>query len=334
MTKLQEERRERAKGRAERLAALADHQAEQAMSEVKHIPPGQPILVGHHSEKRHRKMLDRRNRLMDKSLETSRKAERAESAAHYAGTAVLGRDPEAVEELTRQIEAAELERERIKAINKAFRRGAKKGGKDGGFEEVKAWFETDEARALDVAELTALLREGRRTLELTPYEDVPFPGYRLTNLGANIRRIAARIEELRAKREREAVVLEEKWGTYEEDPEADRLRITFSRRLTREEFQSVRQDGFRWSGQLKAFQRHLNDSGRWAAQRVVGRLAGVRLVFADGDVSTAFGDGDDDAVAALTAAFEEIGKLTCSGEIERYNLLKRFEAGRKEGGAA
>ncbi|HAO14890.1 MAG TPA: hypothetical protein DDE71_04930, partial [Tenacibaculum sp.] len=39
------------------------------------IPFGQPILVGHHSEKRHRRTIEKAHRAMDKCLEESKKAE-------------------------------------------------------------------------------------------------------------------------------------------------------------------------------------------------------------------------------------------------------------------
>lgn len=44
---------------------------------------GQPILVGHHSEGRHRKDLDRSWSAMGKSVEYSNKAEAHESKAEY-----------------------------------------------------------------------------------------------------------------------------------------------------------------------------------------------------------------------------------------------------------
>lgn len=44
---------------------------------------GEPIKVGHHSEKRHRALIERNNNRMDKCLEFSRKAEAAAHKAEY-----------------------------------------------------------------------------------------------------------------------------------------------------------------------------------------------------------------------------------------------------------
>jgi len=57
------ERKEARIERYEELAENAEQKSEQMHQEsrdmVKHIPMGQPILVGHHSEKGHRRLLDR-----------------------------------------------------------------------------------------------------------------------------------------------------------------------------------------------------------------------------------------------------------------------------------
>ncbi len=58
-----EERRESRIERLENRVAAAQTESnaayEAAHSIMKHIPPGQPILVGHHSERHHRRDLDR-----------------------------------------------------------------------------------------------------------------------------------------------------------------------------------------------------------------------------------------------------------------------------------
>ncbi len=50
---------------------------------TKNIPLGQPILVGHHSEKRHRRDLDKSWNAMGKSVEFSNKADAYSSKATY-----------------------------------------------------------------------------------------------------------------------------------------------------------------------------------------------------------------------------------------------------------
>ena len=57
---------------------------EHSNSIVKCIPMGQPILVGHHSEKRHRRDLDKSWNAMGKSVQESEKAEYYRTARKIA----------------------------------------------------------------------------------------------------------------------------------------------------------------------------------------------------------------------------------------------------------
>lgn len=50
---------------------------------ISRIPMGQPILVGHHSERRHRKDLDKSWNAMGKCVELSKKSEEYENKAAY-----------------------------------------------------------------------------------------------------------------------------------------------------------------------------------------------------------------------------------------------------------
>ncbi|ONH58356.1 hypothetical protein CcI49_23155 [Frankia sp. CcI49] len=82
------ERAERADSRAGRFAGYAQNAAKRSAAaeagarEIqKHIPFGQPVLVGHHSEAGHRRVLARIDRGWDKAVEEGRKAN------HWAGRA-------------------------------------------------------------------------------------------------------------------------------------------------------------------------------------------------------------------------------------------------------
>lgn len=81
---------ERAKQKAERYeeyAAKAETKSDQywrASNEGREfLSLAEPIKVGHHSEKRHRALIERNHNRMDKSVEFSKKAEEHESKAEY-----------------------------------------------------------------------------------------------------------------------------------------------------------------------------------------------------------------------------------------------------------
>lgn len=86
-----EDRRERSALRAERLSERADKKTEEAESAARtahrigdNIPMGQPILVGHHSERHHRRDVARMHSSMDKAGAAYADAERLKAAASAA----------------------------------------------------------------------------------------------------------------------------------------------------------------------------------------------------------------------------------------------------------
>jgi hypothetical protein len=116
-----ERRIERYRRRAERLTAQGLARLCQADAVANRIPMGQPVLVGHHSERRHRRDLEKIRASTVKGFgalaeakEWERRAEAAESS-----TAVSSDDPTAVEKLRQKLAALESRRDDVKAAYKA-----------------------------------------------------------------------------------------------------------------------------------------------------------------------------------------------------------------------
>lgn len=74
---------ERLRGFASNATAKSNEHYEKSREDTKHIPLGQPILVGHHSEKAHRRILEKSDSHMSKSVELTKKASSYESRAAY-----------------------------------------------------------------------------------------------------------------------------------------------------------------------------------------------------------------------------------------------------------
>jgi len=93
------------------------------------IPFGQPILVGHHSEKSHRNALKRSWNAMGRCVELSEKAEYYEKKAKSIenNTTISSDDPEAIIKLKAKLEQLEEKRENIKETNKQRRKEKKDG---------------------------------------------------------------------------------------------------------------------------------------------------------------------------------------------------------------
>ena len=97
---------------------------------------GQPILVGHHSEKRDRNFRKPDSQqLLRKAFELKEKASRLRGRAASVGKAgVSSDDPDAVVKLIENLEELEKKQALYKAINKALR----KADRTGSDEELKA----------------------------------------------------------------------------------------------------------------------------------------------------------------------------------------------------
>jgi hypothetical protein len=112
---------ERAEARAERQAekavtakgqaagAFAEAQAVQDM-----IPLGQPVLVGHHSERRHRRDLAKIDRKLDAGIEAMKAAERHERSAEHAAYEARKNDNPAL--IKRRLERMEADRRRLTRV--------------------------------------------------------------------------------------------------------------------------------------------------------------------------------------------------------------------------
>jgi hypothetical protein len=179
--------RERRLARADRLDTWAEsneQKADERYQAVRQtldmIPPGQPILVGHHSEGRHRRDLARMDQNMRRSVEHSKKANRqASSAAEIraqADGAIYDDDPDAIERLTAKLAELEAERGAINAYNKAHRAGKV------------------------TPELVAAVP--RKFREWYADKGERIAPYATQNLGGNIKRTRDRLARLTARQER------------------------------------------------------------------------------------------------------------------------------------
>lgn len=81
------------------------------------MTPGQPILIGHHSEKGHRRLIEKAHNDIRKSIELDERSNyyvnKAESAKN--NNAIYNDDPNAIEKLKEKLRVLEHTRETIKA---------------------------------------------------------------------------------------------------------------------------------------------------------------------------------------------------------------------------
>ena len=218
-------------------SAAASHAAHEIMQ---HIPPGQPILVGHHSERHHRRDLDKIDRNMRKSIEAGEKAayyaSRAASAA--SNTAISIDDPDALDKLEVKLSKLQAAQEEDKALNAYYRKNKTVKGFPG--------ISDDEAARSD-RELSEM-REGIRH---------PVPAWQLSNRNAEINRLKNRIALLRKVDQMEHVEIDFDGGQIITNEEVNRVQILFDEKPDEATRSKLKSNGFRWS----------RTEGAWQTQR-------------------------------------------------------------------
>ncbi len=183
--------RERRQRRAERLQGWAEKREERGTSNVqqghemlKQIPLGQPILQGHHSEKRDTAYRARTFSKFDKGYEDLRKAEdmrsRAANIQAANDRAIYSDDEDATEKLRERIAGLEAERDRIKAYNTSARAG----------HPDETLLDENQRQGLAVTRRVAPFQLGKHG---------EFPSYALSNLNGNISKQRQRLTTLERK---------------------------------------------------------------------------------------------------------------------------------------
>lgn len=213
---------------AAKAAARSDARLGAAHAMMDKIPMGQPILVGHHSERRARKDIARIDANMTKGFEEAKLAthheQKAVGLARQLETSIFDDDPDAIERLETRIKEREASAELTTKINKAWRKGGAKLALELGLIDEKT-----------AAEFT-------RTLSLCGWLKVPCT---TTGTRAAIRADKERIETIKAKRARSEKA-EAAGGVLVEG--TDHVRVTFPEKPSRDVLTALRAAGFYWGG--------------------------------------------------------------------------------------
>lgn len=233
-------RRERLERKIEKRnewAAKADQRSDAAFAAVRriadNIPFGQPILVGHHSEKRHRRDIDRIHNGMSKGCELAKLADHHESKAaglaDQLERAIFDDDPDAIEALEAKAAALDAKADRMKAENAIYR---KKG-------------------AAGLAEFHGITMEQaeRRHEEIQKrysWERQPFPSYSLAYARKGAAEARKRIERIKARNDRMAET-EAAGGARVVQTPGGWCYVQFAEKPPREHIDALKAAGFWWS---------------------------------------------------------------------------------------
>lgn len=243
----QEARSDRLSERAAKKKAESNAQSQRSRELVEHIPMGQPILVGHHSEARHRKTLAKSWDAIGKSVALDDYANSLSSRAASVGTGGIATDdPEALKKLTEKLESLVKSQELMKLVNKQFRAGG--------------W---DAITAISEGQVKALRDH------FQSYERKPFARYALSNNSAEIRRIKQRIDGLKQLYKMEPIDFDnDDFKMYVDD---GRIRIKFHGGKPSQEVRTLVHKGYRFN-----FSRYQNNE--WVRKATVNAIRSAELL--------------------------------------------------------
>lgn len=200
------------------------------------IPFGQPILVGHHSEGRHRRTLERAHRAMDRAIENEKMADLHRSKAagieSMLNKTIFSDDPDAVDALEARIKAHDAERTMNNNINKIIR---KKPRAEKTPEKIAALV------SLGMSEAVA-----EKLFEPDCTGNIGIPAYVNQNLGGRIKADRDRLKTVKVQAEnRKAAEKSETGVTIKENCYGD-LFVTFAEKPDREILTALKAAGYRW----------------------------------------------------------------------------------------
>jgi len=252
-----EERRQNRIEYAQDQAAKNDQKADLLYKSAKQmadcIPFGQPILVGHHSEKRDRNF---RNKIHNKFGQSFQAQDKAKHYARKAETienseAIFSDDPQAIEKLKEKLANLQTAQEFMKAANRCIRK-------------------QDKGSFLKIPHATEKMWDQLNTPDTMGR--VGFAGYSLQNNNAEMARVRQRIVLLEKQAIRQTTETSINGVRLVENVEANRVQLFFNAKPAEEVRKQLKANGFRWCPSENAWQRHLNNWGIRIARQLLEKL--------------------------------------------------------------
>lgn len=219
------------------------------------IPMGQPILVGHHSERGHRNLLKKADNAMRKSVEADEKAAyyRGRADSLLNGTAISSDNPDAIELLKEKLEGLQKAQELMKACNKIT--GSKK---------------LSEAEKIEKLQGLGLKESTAKEIMTPRYGRVGLPSYKLTNNNATINNVKKRIQHLESIAKLHTEEVSYPGGvTLKLNVEDNRVQIFFPGKPSNEVRYDLKRAGFHYSYTVGAWMRLISNWAIHEAKEII-----------------------------------------------------------------
>ncbi len=216
---------------AEKAESRAAAEFQAADKAVEGIPFGQPIMVGHHSERMHRRAIERAQGHSDNACAEYRKAkyheDKARGLERRLENTIFSDDEDAVERLQAKLEDRRKLQDGYKKINKIIRS------------------KITPAEKLKEIMLVGIF--GEETASELVESGCTLPAFILTNNNSEIRRIEKRIEEINRRAEQQAAAEQAENGVLAKFDRYGNATVTFAEKPDYEIIRALKDAGFYWS---------------------------------------------------------------------------------------
>lgn len=241
---------------AEKLKTQSQSMYDRANELSKAFEGGQPILVGHHSEKRARRLQETIHRKLRKANEYSDKAKDYEKKAEAAekNSAISSDDPEAKEKLLAKIAELETKRDLYKKVNKIAR-----NKKIAASEKIGHIMHL----GFSVGDASKLIMPDKFTNE------IGFANFEISNLTGNINATKKRLEKLEKIKQIEDQNLIINNCELIVDTAANRVKILFPDVPEERIRERLKGSGFVWSPSTGTWMRKLSQEAIRAAKQII-----------------------------------------------------------------
>lgn len=256
-----EEKQARRKERYQELAGKAVTQSNEiysrAVKMADAIPFGQPILLGHHSERRDRNYRSKITKNFEKSFEQSSKAEYYENKAASVGKAgISSDDPDAILKLQNKLTRLEKSHEIMKSVNKI----------------VKNKKMTHDEKYNEIIKLEVKEKNVNELLTGNIVGTIGFAPYALQNNNAEINRIKKRIESLSKIKNNDNVTEENEGFIFKVDYEINRIMFIFDGKPEKSIRNILSENSFNWSSYNNAWIRKISHNALYVANSIKSQL--------------------------------------------------------------
>ncbi len=281
---IQEAKKERFEELAQKNKEKSDAEFKNAQKMGDVIPFGQPILLGHHSEKGDRNYRKKIERGFERGIENQKKSEYYNDKVNAIENnhAIRQDDPEALKKLKQKLATIEDQIEKVKTHNKnckqifleafGYPTGTKISNTNGNYKEFCFIFTDKTIERKDVINgvqweakripdeirerIESYIKTGKFNQPELKEDQKKYDSYILQNLNGNKSSVKKRIEKIQVLEKLDDIdVTINKIRIYTED---GRVRVDFGYKPSEETRTTLKRSGFRWSPYNQVWQAYIH----------------------------------------------------------------------------